>query len=146
MARAYVDAPLDQKVTPEMVEAIDSMLVDLTENHSVTEFCMWQQEISFHVEKALRKLKARYPDLRIINLRTHDVSDWESDDLNEYLEVDSIKKWEEANCQIRMVMYLCSMCFREKDGLPCERRDIIDVKVPFPLQIVRLADYVKTEK
>lgn len=146
MARAYVDAPLDQKVTPEMVEAIDSMLVDLIENHSVTEFCMWQQEISFHVEKALRKLKARYPDLRIINLRTHDVSDWESDDLNEYLEVDSIKKWEEANCQIRMVMYLCSMCFREKDGLPCERRDIIDGKVPFPLQIVRLADYVKTEK
>ena len=107
---------------------------------------MWQQEISFHVEKALRKLKARYPDLRIINLRTHDVSDWETDDLNEYLEVDSIKKWEEANCQIRMVMYLCSMCFREKDGLPCERRDIIDGKVPFPLQIVRLADYVKTEK
>lgn len=146
MARAYVDAPLDQKVTPEMVEAIDSMLVDLIENHSVTEFCMWQQEISFHVEKALRKLKARYPDLRIINLRTHDVSDWESDDLNEYLEVDSIKKWEEANCQIRMVMYLCSMCFREKDGLPCERRDVIDGKVPFPLQIVRLADYVKTEK
>ena len=146
MARAYVDAPLDQKVTPEMVEAIDFMLVDLIENHSVTEFCMWQQEISFHVEKALRKLKARYPDLRIINLRTHDVSDWESDDLNEYLEVDSIKKWEEANCQIRMVMYLCSMCFREKDGLPCERRDIIDGKVLFPLQIVRLADYVKTEK
>ena len=146
MARAYVDAPLDQKVTPEMVEAIDSMLVDLIENHSVTEFCMWQQEISFHVEKALRKLKARYPDLRIINLRTHDVSDWETDDLNEYLEVDSIKKWEETNCQIRMVMYLCSMCFREKDGLPCERRDIIDGKVPFPLQIVRLADYVKTEK
>ena len=146
MARAYVDAPLDQKVTPEMVEAIDFMLVDLIENHSVTEFCMWQQEISFHVEKALRKLKARYPDLRIINLRTHDVSDWESDDLNEYLEVDSIKKWEEANCQIRMVMYLCSMCFREKDGLPCERRDIIDGKVPSPLQIVRLADYVKTEK
>ena len=146
MARAYVDAPLDQKVTPEMVEAIDSMLVDLIDNHSVTEFCMWQQEISFHVEKALRKLKARYPDLRIINLRTHDVSDWESDDLNEYLEVDSIKKWEEANCQIRMIMYLCSMCFREKDGLPCERRDIIDGKVPFPLQIVRLADYVKTEK
>ncbi len=146
MARAYVDAPLDQKVTPEMVEAIDSMLVDLIENHSVTEFCMWQQEISFHVEKSLRKLKQRYPDLHIINLRTHDVSDWESDDLNEYLEVDSIKKWEEANCQIRMVMYLCSMCFREKDGLPCERRDIIYGKVPFPLQIVRLADYVKTEK
>lgn len=146
MARAYVDAPLDQKVTPEMDEAIDFMLVDLIENHSVTEFCMWQQEISFHVEKALRKLKQRYHDLHIINLRTHDVSDWESDDLNEYLEVDSIKKWEEANCQIRMVMYLCSMCFREKDGLPCERRDIIDGKVPFPLQIVRLADYVKTEK
>ena len=146
MARAYVDAPLDQKVTPEMVEAIDSMLVDLIENHSVTEFCMWQQEISFHVEKALRKLKAHYPDLRIINLRTHDVSDWESDDLNEYLEVDSIKKWEEANCQIRMVMYLCSMCFREKDGLPCELRDIIDGKAPSPLQIVRLADYVKTEE
>lgn len=146
MARAYIDAPLDQKVTPEMDEAIDSMLVDLIENHSVTEFCMWQQEISFYVEKALRKLKARYPDLRIINLRTHDVSDWESDDLNEYLEVDSIKKWEEANCQIRMVMYLCAMCFREKDGLKCERRDIIDGKVPSPLQIARLADYVKTEE
>ena len=139
MARAYVDAPLDQKVTPEMVEAIDSMLVDLIENHSVTEF-------SFHVEKALRKLKARYPDLRIINLRTHDVSDWESDDLNEYLEVDSIRQWEEAHCQIRMVMYLCSMCQLYKNNLKCERRDIIEGKVQFPLQIVKLADYVKTEE
>ena len=146
MTRAYVDAPLDQKVTPEMDEAIDSMLVDLIENHSVTEFCMWQQEISFHVEKSLRKLKQRYPDLHIINLRTHDVSDWESDDLNEYLEVDSIRQWEEAHCQIRMVMYLCSMCHLYKNNLKCERRDIIEGEVQFPLQIVKLADYVKTEE
>ena len=33
MARAYVDAPLDQKVTPEMVEAIDSMLVEIGRAH-----------------------------------------------------------------------------------------------------------------
>ena len=99
---------------------------------------------TFHTK--MGTIKDRAGMLHIINLRTHDVSDWESDDLNEYLEVDSIRQWEEAHCQIRMVMYLCSMCHLYKNNLKCERRDIIEGKVQFPLQIVKLADYVKTEE
>lgn len=146
MAQAYIDAPLDQKVTPEMIEAIEPMLLDLIETYSVTEFCMGQQEITHYVEPALAKLKKRYPKLRIINLRTHDVSDWESDELNSFLEVDSIRKWEEENCQIRMIMYLCSMCHLYQNNLKCDRRDIVEGKVPVPHKIVKLADYVRSEE
>lgn len=114
--------------------------------YAVTEFCMWQQEITNYVEPALAKLKKRYPKLRIINLRTHDVSDWESDELNIFLEVDSIRKWEEENCQIRMIMYLCSMCHLYQNNLKCDRRDIVEGKVPVPHKIVKLADYVRSEE
>ena len=40
MARAYIDVPLDQRVTPEMIESIEPMIVDLIDNHSATEFCI----------------------------------------------------------------------------------------------------------
>ena len=115
MARAYMDAPIDQSITPQMEQAIEPMLIDLIEYYGVTEFSLWVQDMVRKVEPVLVKLKKRYPFIKILNIRTHDVSEFDSDDLNDWLEVDSIKGWQEANCQIRMIMYLCSMCHLYKN-------------------------------
>lgn len=145
MARAYMDAPIDQSITPEMQQAIEPMLIDLIENYGVTEFCLWVQDMVRKVEPVLVKLKKRYPFIKILNIRTHDVSEFDSDDLNDWLEVNSIKGWQEANCQIRMIMYLCTMCHLYKKDLKCERRDIVEGKISIPHQMVKLADYMPTD-
>ena len=145
MARAYMDAPIDQSITPEMQQAIEPMLIDLIENYGVTEFCLWVQDMVRKVEPVLVKLKKRFPFIKILNIRTNDVSEYDSDDLNDWLEVDSIKGWQEANCQIRMIMYLCTMCHLYKNDLNCERRDIVEGKTPIPHTMVKLADYMPTE-
>ena len=38
MARAYMDAPIDQTITPEMQQAIEPILVDLIEKYGLTDF------------------------------------------------------------------------------------------------------------
>lgn len=86
MARAYMDAPIDQSITPQMEQAIEPMLIDLIENYGVTEFSLWVQDMVRKVEPVLVKLKKRYPFIKILNIRTHDVSEFDSDDLNDWLE------------------------------------------------------------
>ena len=142
MVRAFVDAPIDQSVTDKMKHALEAMLIDAIERHSVSEFYVSYHDIVHSMEKILRKLKARYPHITMVYLLDPEAWD-KNDELVRYTDMEKPRDWQLENCQVRLVMYICSECFRTTNNTPCDKRDLYEGKVPSKHIIMRLEDYIK---